>query len=95
MIAAIIVKKRRYIRTFKNAGALSFQTAIHLKDHHISTGPVFNKLVREGIIVAADNERYYLDEITEENVTTKRRKIVAVILFVVLLALAIVFGVLK
>jgi hypothetical protein len=95
MIAAVIAKKRKYIRTFKNAGALSFQTAINPEDHHISTGPIFNKLVREGIIVAADSERYYLDEVAEENVTTKRRKIVVFILFVVLLALAIVMGVLK
>ena len=95
MIAAIVAKKRKYIRVFKNAGALSSPNAINLKDHNIHKGPIFNKLVREGIIVPIGNDRYYLDEVTEADITTKRRKIIAVTLFVIFLALAIVFGVLK
>ena len=43
----------------------------------------------------ADNERFYLDEATEREVTTRRRKTMSIILFVILLTLAVVFGVLR
>jgi hypothetical protein len=95
MVAAIIAKKKKYIRAFRNANALSSQQAIGVNDLGIRKGPIFSKLLKEGVIREADNERFYLDEGTEREVTTRRRKTVSIILFVILLALAIVFGVLR
>jgi len=95
MVAAIIAKKKKYIRAFRNANALSIQQAIGANELGIKKGPIFNKLLREGVIREADNERFYLDEATEREVTTRRRKTVSIILFVILLALAVVFGVLR
>ena len=95
MVTAIIAKKKKYIHAFRNANALSSERATGLTELGISKGPIFNKLLRERIIRETNNERFYLDEATEKEVTARRRKAVSIVVFVMLLTLAIVFGVLK
>ena len=95
MIAAVIAKKKRYIRIFKQAKALSAQQALSLEELGIRKGPIFNKLMREGIIREKGKEQYYLDESREADVTVKRRRVILIVLIAIMICLAVVFGVFK
>ena len=79
MFAAIIAKTRKYIRIFKNQGAISPATSIIPAEYGIRHTLVFKKLLRQGIIIQAGNEKYYLDEIKEEQVRNRRQKLLLTI----------------
>ncbi len=81
------------MRRFKSAGAVTAITAIEPGSQGIKKGWIFGKLLREGSIRAATGDLYYLDEEREKYLSGKRKKIVLSVLLVLLLALAIVFGV--
>ena len=95
MVPAIIVKQKRYIRAFRNVNAVSDQQAIRLDDLGIRKGPIFNGLLRRGVIRHATDEKYYLDQLTEATMMARRRKVAIIVLVIMLLALTIVFGVFK
>ncbi|MEO6718955.1 MAG: hypothetical protein ABIN67_01275 [Ferruginibacter sp.] len=95
MVAAIIARRKKYIRAFKNANATCVQQAISLNDLGMRKGPIFNGLLRRDVIRHAERERYYLDEAVAKKMTEKRRKAAMIALIVILLALAIAFGVFK
>ena len=91
--AAIIAKRNKYVRIFKRVNSTSPANGIIPAEHGIHKGLVFHKLEREGSIKPAGNDRYYLDEVAEAAATAKRRKVALIALVVLLIGLAIVFGV--
>ena len=91
----IFAIRKKYIRIFRKAHATTRERAINPKAHGIRTGIIFSKLIREGTLRRVDDDRFYLDENAERSSTHKRKKIVFTILVVVLLVLAVVFGLLS
>jgi hypothetical protein len=88
---AIMVKTRRYIRKFRQAGADSLQRSINPSDHGIKNDFVFRKLVRQGILVEEKNEKYYLDENRYARIKKLKLSVVAILVSLILLTLVIFY----
>jgi len=95
VFSPVLILRRKYIRAFKRAGAISSRQGIVPGEHGVRNGLVFSRLVSEGSLKPVGDGRYFLDEETEIAVRAKRRKIVLMVLVVMLVSMAIVFGVLK
>lgn len=63
MSAAIItIRQKRLIRAFRAAGATDRSRAVPLQQLGQQQTWIFDKLVQAGVFVAAEADRYYLDE---------------------------------
>jgi hypothetical protein len=87
--AIIALKMRRFKEAFRAAGAVSPATAMRPAEAGLRESVIFHKLVRQNILVAAGDGRYYLDERRAVVVQHKKRKIVMVLLAIILVLLAI------
>jgi len=87
--AIIAVKMRQYKEAFRTAGATAPHTAIRPADAGLRQSLIFNKLVRQGVLVAVDNDRFYLDETRDSAVTHTRRMVLAGLVILILLILII------
>lgn len=91
-IAAIIVARRnKYIRTFRQAGAISPRRPLRLSDAGLRRSIMFNLLVRQRIIVPVDADMFYLDENREQELHRIKRPLLAIVLVLVLLVILISF----
>lgn len=88
----IIARQRRYLRTFKQAGAVSPGSSILLSDHGIGKSMIFNRLVRQGVIVPVGEDRYYLDEQKEQEISRKRLPVLIAALFLVLILFLLIMN---
>ncbi len=86
----IIAKTKKYIRAFRRAMATNANNAIALTDHGINKSFVFNKLVRRGVIIKTNEDKYYLDERREHEVMKRKRAIVITVMAVILIAMLII-----
>ena len=80
--AIIAARMRRYKEVFYAANALTPTTAIRLADKGLRESLVFHKLVRQGILVAVGDGRFYLDEERDEAVMHSKRKFLAVLVII-------------
>lgn len=87
----IAARQNQYIRTFRQAGAFSTGTSIKLKEYRLRKSMIFDKLVRQGVIAQAGEDRYYLDQQKEEEVRNKRIPILIAVLVVILVVLLLVW----
>lgn len=85
--AIVAIRIRRYKNAFRAAGATSPATAIRPAETGLRESLVFHKLVREGILVAVGNGRFYLDEARDEALMHQKRKIIIALLFIILVLL--------
>ncbi len=81
---AIIAKKiKKIIRHFDEAGALTEKTARNPEELGIRKGLIFNRLVRNGVMVEGSQQRYFLNR---ENLAiyqaNRRRRIIIAILVI-------------
>ena len=83
---SILAIQKRIIHKFKTAGATRSSDAVALSDLGISKRLIFNKLVRQGIIMEAQRGYYYLNETREQAIRKKRLDI----LWTVMMMFAIV-----
>ena len=83
---AIMARQKKYIRLFRNAGAINEKTAINPALLAINTGFVFHRLVRKRILVPVNAGRYYLDEAREIAVRKKRHKLILAVITILLAA---------
>lgn len=90
-VIAIAAKTRKYRRVFKNANATSPETSILPEEYGIRKSLIFNKMVREGVLVALNKERYYLNERRDNEVRKKRQTIVLIFLAFLLIAAILSF----
>jgi len=72
--AVILIQMRKIINGFRAANATSPVTAIVPSEHGIRRSIIFNRLVRDGVLVPVNEERFYLDEEREVEVQKRRRK---------------------
>ena len=91
----IIAKTNRYLRRFRKAGADSPQGSINPSDYGIRQDFVFRKLVRQGIFVLDNNEKYYLDENRNTQIRKIKFTIVTVLIGLILLTLIITYLILR
>ena len=87
-IGAVLASKRRkhIIRAFKKAGAMSPESAKSLEALGLSGSTMLKIQKRRGIIVEAEPNRFYLDEVREA-AAARTRIIFFAIVFVVLIVL--------
>ena len=85
----ILAQINKYIRIFRQANATSPSRAIIPWEYGIRNSLVFQKLVRQGIFVPVNEERYYMDEIKEAAYRKQRQSIAAILLLLLLAGLII------
>ena len=91
-IFAVMARQRRIIRIFHDAGAVKSFKAIVPEEHGISKNIIFNRLVRNGVLSAVHDGRYYLNENREKELRKRRKDIIGFILMVIaILVLIAVF----
>lgn len=83
----VLIRMKRYIRIFRRANATGVSTAIIPREYGISNGFIFQKLVRKGILIPVDGQRYYMDEEKEAWWTKRRRKLVIILMAIIILVL--------
>lgn len=80
----VAARIRRYKNAFRKVHATTPATAVSLAEVGLRASVIFKRLVQQGILVAVDKSRFYLDEARDEVVTRGKRKVVALFLFIVL-----------
>src|SRR5437868_5790124 len=89
--AVILIRMRKIINQFREENATSPVTAITPSEHGIRQSIPFHKLVRDRVLVAVNEERYYLDEEREVEVRKRRRTLLLALLILVAIGF-VVFG---
>lgn len=89
MFAMIIARQNKYIRTLKQLEATSARKSINLEEYGIRKSLIFNKLMREGIIIQTYHNRYYLDVAKEEEQRQRRRSIIIMLLILIISSIII------
>jgi hypothetical protein len=92
--AVVAMQRRRILNKFREANATSPATAIIPSEQRVRQSMIFYKLVRDRVLVAINEERYYLDEEREAEVA-KRRRTIALALLILIVIGFIVFGLTK
>ncbi len=84
--AVIILRRKRFIRRFREQGATSPDRAIPFADVGMRRSWIFEQMVSRGVFVSVGNERYYLnDQAAEEFLDAQRQRalLIAAIMLVV------------
>jgi len=86
---AVASQRNRILRRFKDAGATSPDRSIDPATHQIHQTFVFNKLVREGVLVKVRSHQYYLNEARAAQYQEQRYQTLLVFLIVLIIAVAV------
>jgi len=87
---AIRAKIRKYKSIFLKAHATSSDRAIQPWDYGVKKGIIFNKLVRQKIIISAGNDKYYIDELRDRSLR-QRSNIITVIILIIFILIVFAF----
>jgi hypothetical protein len=87
---AVIAQRNKIIRRFKEAGATAPDRPIDPATHQIHQSMIFNKLVREGVLVKVAAHHFYLNEERAAAYRTQQQQVVLVVLVVVVIAIAVI-----
>jgi hypothetical protein len=88
MAAGIIIARiRKIVQRFREAGAVSFQTARRPEELNIQKRLLFQRLVQKSVLVEAGDGRYYLHEEKYLTYRKNRRSRALFMLVIVLLIL--------
>lgn len=88
--AVIMARRRRFLRAFYGAGALSPGTARSLAEVGQWDSRFFQQMVRQGIFVPVGDGRYYLDQVRWGQVATLQQKMALFTIGLVLVFIAVV-----
>jgi len=80
----ILAQMNRYVRLFREQNATTPDRAIIPKEYGVRKSFAFQRLVRQGVLIPVNDDRYYLDE-EKEAVYRKRRRSIAQIMFILIL----------
>lgn len=87
---AIVVRQNKYIRRFRNAEALSPETAKTLEELGIRESWTFSRMVGRGVFIEAGEGRYYMDPIGEDQFLAGRwMRIIATVIIGLIIVLLI------
>ena len=88
--AVILLRRKRFVRRFREHGATSPDKAIPFADVGMRRSWVFDQMVSRGVFVGAGNDRYWMDEPAAEAFLAVQRKR-ALIVTGILLVLFLIF----
>lgn len=88
--AVIMARRKRYVRAFHEAGALSANTARSLAEVGQRDSRWFQQMVRQGVFVQVGAERYYLDQSRWGQAISMQQKAALLTLGLVLVFIAVV-----
>ncbi len=91
VVTIVLIRMKKYMRVFRQAGATGIPTAIVPEEHGISRSFIFEKLVRKGILVPVNGNRFYMDESKEAAFNSQRRLAVIIILVLILAGIILRF----
>ena len=86
---AVIAQRNKIIRRFKEAGATSPDRPIDPATRQIRQSLIFNKLVRDGVIVKVSAHHFYLNEARATEYRTQRQQVVGIVLVVVAITIIV------
>jgi len=86
---AVASQRSRILRRFKEAGATAPERSIDPATHQIHQTFVFNKLVREGVLVKTRAHQYYLNEERAAQYREQRYQNLFILLIVLTIAVAV------
>lgn len=93
MIPASLVRAKRLVRTFRDAGALTRKTSVSLVELGVDDDVFFRRVAGEGVFVNTHGDAWYLDEERAGRYFGKRRRRMAVFVTIGLgLALLIAYA---
>ena len=72
--AANSLQSKRFIRIFRTLGATSKENAKTVQELGCATNKVFRYLLDDGVIIAAEDQRYYLDNARSDFWVARRRR---------------------
>lgn len=86
--AAVMIRKdRELVDHFRNLRAVSPQSARSRQDFADDSSNAWKRLVRHAVIREASSGNWYLDELSWKALRTTRRRVIAIVLVAVLVAL--------
>ena len=89
--AVVAAKRNKIIRQFLSKGAVSYKESRTLEQLGLKKSLIFNRLIRQGIIVEVTFDRYFIDLEKYDEEERERRRLVTVLL--VLIALGIIVAI--
>jgi uncharacterized membrane-anchored protein len=88
IVIIVVVKFKRYINRFKDTGTTTPETAKSLEELNLRHWLIFNRLIRQNVIINIGAERYYLHEENFEKYTkAKRTRVLIIFAFLILILL--------
>lgn len=88
---AIRVRIRRYKGIFHKAHATVRDRAILPWEYGINRGMIFNRLVRQKILVPVGNDKFFLDELRDKYLIKRSTFIMIAVMVIIILIIFIVF----
>ena len=88
--AVIFLRRKRFIRRFREQGATSPDQAIPFADVGMRRSWIFDQMVSRGVFVSVGNERYYMNEQAAEEFLDAQRRRALVITAIMLVVFVIV-----
>lgn len=88
-IIVIMARRKKLVASFKEANALSVESAVDTRLYNIRQSFLFNKMVDEGVFINTDPYCYYLDEARENELRKQRCKVILILTIVSIIALLI------
>ena len=85
----LLLQMRRIVGRFRKAGATHAGAAIVPSQYDIRQSFAFQRLVKYGVLVAVDHERYYMDEEVETKFRKRRQFIVILMLTMIIVGIII------
>ena len=86
--AVVISRQNRLIRAFREAGAVSPESAVKPDDIGIREGWVFRRMIAYGVFQGTEEGRYYLDP--KATVRFLRLRTLRIVVFLVVMVLVFV-----
>lgn len=86
--ALIVTKIRKIVQRFREAGAISFQSARKPEELNIQKRILFQRLVQKNVLIDTGDGRYFLHE---ENYATYRKNRRSRALFILVILLLILY----
>lgn len=90
--AVIIMRRKRLIRRFREAGATAPERAIPFGEVGIRRSWIFDQMLSRGVFLEAGPDRYYVDERAAEAYLLAQRRWALMVVGVLLASLAVLLA---
>ncbi len=77
------IRRKKLIRDFESAGAITPARAVALSALGSRGGFVFRRMVASGVLVATEDDRYWLDMVAADRDTRRRRGVILTVVGII------------